>query len=151
MAINWDYCEPWMTAAGNNLVAYPARPKPAYYAVKASLRPVLASARIPRFDWNAGENFHAEIWLLNDSPKDVSKDVRVSIEINGTSYYLLTWQTCEVPANTNKLGPAVNFTLPNISADWFTLVLDTGDDAQSRYCLRLRGCNAAEANRQLNV
>ena len=45
---------------------YPLKKKPAYYAVRDSLRSVLASARIPKFDFKEGEIFSSEIWLLND-------------------------------------------------------------------------------------
>jgi len=151
MSINWDYCEPWMTAAGNNLIAYPTQPKPAYYAVKSSLRPVLASARIPKFDWDAGENFRAEIWLLNDSPEAVSKTVRVSIKLNGETYNMLTWETGEIHANKNKLGPAINFTLPDVPCDKITLVLDTGDGAASEYTLRYRPSEEVAVSRQMNM
>ena len=151
MAINWDYCEPWMTAAGNNLVAYPASPKSCYYAVKDSLRPVLASARIPRFDWNAGGRFSAEIWLLNDSPDTAEKTVKVSVELAGRTYDLLTWDTGRVGANTNLMGPTVNWVLPDADADDMVLVLDTGDGAASRYRLRYRRSKARAVSRQLNV
>lgn len=151
MAINWDYCEPWMTAAGNNLIAYPDKPKPAYYAVQASLRPVLASARIPRFDWNAGECFHAELWLLNDSTENVEKTIRASIRLNGVEYPLLTWETGVVPANENKIGPTLNWVLPDEPVDEITLILDTGDGASSEYRLRYRHGEEALMSRYMNL
>ncbi len=49
MALNWCFNEPWPSAANNNLVSWPHRPKPAYYAVQAACRPVLASARVAKF------------------------------------------------------------------------------------------------------
>jgi len=150
MAINWCYCEPWITAAGNSLITYPTEPKPAYYAVQQALRPVLASARIPRFDWNAGELFHAEIWLLNDSPEAAQKTISVSIELAGQVYPLLTWDSGMVSANTNQIGPTVNWVLPDADADCFTLRLEAGN-ASSAYYLCYRQSQAHRISRQMNM
>ena len=151
MAINWDYCEPWVTAAGNNLIAYPMQPKQCYYSVQSSLRPVLASARIPRFDWKAGECFHAELWLLNDSPEKAEKTVKASIRLNGETYPLLTWESGTVGENANKIGPTINWVLPDVDATELTLVLDTGDGASSEYRLRYRPSEDKIVSRQLNI
>ena len=77
MALNWCFNEPWVCAANNSILTYPAKPKPAYYAVTDSLRPAMPSARIPKFDWKGGELFTAQIWYLNDGPETVSDTVRV--------------------------------------------------------------------------
>ncbi|MBR5224678.1 MAG: hypothetical protein IKV90_03310, partial [Clostridia bacterium] len=119
MAINWCYCEPWITAAGNSLITYPVKAKPAYYAVQQALRPVMASARIAKFDWNAGERFSAEIWLLNDSPAAVQQTVSVSLEIGGETLHLIDWNSGE--ARENRLGPTVNLILPDVDATEMTL------------------------------
>ena len=151
MAINWCFNEPWITVGSNNLLTYPARPKPAYYAVQAALRPVLASARIPKFDWKAGERFTAELWLLNDSPDVVRHTVSASVLINGTEYPLLTWDSGDVPANENRIGPAVNWILPDVDADEFTLKLTCENGASSEYRLLYRKSKIHAASRQLNV
>ncbi|MBQ4089846.1 MAG: hypothetical protein IJC56_08205, partial [Clostridia bacterium] len=151
MAINWDYCEPWKTAAGNNLIAYPDRKKPCYYAIQSSLRPVLASARIPKFDWNAGELFHAELWLLNDSPECAQETIKASIIIDGVEYTLLTWETGKVNENTNKIGPTINWQLPDVDAGEFILKLSTGTGASSEYRLCYRRSKERIVSRQLNV
>jgi len=150
MAINWCYCEPWITAAGNSLITYPVKPKPAYYAVQQALRPVLASARIPRFDWKAGELFSAELWLLSDSPESAQATVRASIDIGGITYPLLTWESGSVPANTNRIGPTLNWMLPDVDATEFTLRLEAGE-ASSAYRLCFRKSEAFTVNRQMNV
>ncbi|HML46942.1 MAG TPA: glycoside hydrolase family 2 TIM barrel-domain containing protein, partial [Clostridia bacterium] len=48
MALNWCYNEPWPCAANNSLINWPCKPKPAYYAVQAALRPQSVTARLPR-------------------------------------------------------------------------------------------------------
>jgi beta-mannosidase len=73
MALNWCYNEPWINAANNNLLIYPAKPKPAYYAVQASCRPIMASARVKRFDYTCGDIFEAELFILNDLPEDLGQ------------------------------------------------------------------------------
>ncbi len=151
MAINWDYCEPWMTAAGNNLIAYPTHRKPCYYAIQSSLRPVLASARIPKFDWNAGELFTAQLWLLNDSPETAEKTIKATIIIDGVEYPMFTWETGVVSENTNKIGPSINWVLPDVDASEFTLRLETGDGAASEYRLIYRRSKERIVSRQLNV
>ena len=150
MAINWCYCEPWVTAAGNSLITYPVKPKPAYYAVQQALRPVLASARIPRFDWDAGECFHAELWLLNDSPETALTTIRASIELGERTYPLLTWESGAVPANANRIGPTINWGLPDVDATEFTLRLEAGESS-SAYRLCYRKSEACQASRQMNV
>jgi len=150
MAINWCYCEPWITAAGNSLITYPLQTKPAYYAVQASLRPVLASARVPKFDWKAGECFHAELWMLNDSPECAGGTVKASIRIGGEEHELLSWESGEVGENKNKIGPTINWILPDMDTDRFTLVLSCGE-ASSEYTLCYRPAQARKVSRQLNV
>ena len=51
------------TAANNSLISWPAEPKRAYAEVARACRPVLASARIAKFRWRAGELFSPELIL----------------------------------------------------------------------------------------
>ncbi len=138
MALNWCYNEPWKTAANNSIISYPAQPKPAYYAVRDALRPVMPSARLKKFSYTGGEVFTAEIWMLNDSVNDVHDTVSVSIEIGGDSNHILDWETGNVSANNNKTEHTVSFPLPEYSADKFDLVLTTRHWGESRYTLQYR-------------
>ena len=117
MAINWCFNEPWLTVAGNSLLSYPAKPKPAYFEVKKSLRNVMPSARIKKFEWEAGETFTAELWYHNDGVNTESDTISVSITLDGKENFLLEWKTGEVLGGKNKLGPAVNLALPEFAAD----------------------------------
>lgn len=147
MAINWCYCEPWPCAANNSLIAYPITPKKAYYAVQAALRPALFSARIPHFDWKAGDVFSAEIWLLNDSTKEVQGDVCVWIELDGERYDLLKWSAS---SSANLIGPTVHWKLPDVQADRCTLHLDCAE-LSSSYTLCYRPSQKKAKTRQMNV
>ena len=117
---------------------YPARPKPAYYEVGKALRPTLFSARIPRFDWTAGERFTAGIWLLNDSPEDAHGSVKVTLKIGSTVIELLEWNGAFAPANTNTEGAQVCCILPDVDAEEMTLILTSGGNLSSEYRLLYR-------------
>jgi beta-mannosidase len=140
MALNWCFNEPWPTAAGNSIVNWPALPRPAYLAVKAACRPVLASARLAKFQWRAGEAFSAEIWMLNDGPADVpAGQVEVTLRAGGSSKTLLLWAHPTIAAGRNLAGPAVTSVLPSAGASEFELVLTAGPGNSwgSRYRLSL--------------
>jgi beta-mannosidase len=142
MALNWCFNEPWPTAANNSLVSWPARPKPAYAAVAAACRPVLASARLPKFSWKGGETFCAELWLLHDTPAELpSGEISASLEIAGDRIPLLTWKHGPVAPGSNLAGPAMRAVLPERAAtDRFTLHLHVAADDRrdSRYLLPYR-------------
>ena len=107
---------------------YPDIKKSGYFAVKEAIRPVMASARIPRFAWKSGDIFSAEIWFLNNSEKQETETIEVHIEINGKRYTQLEWNTQEVAPRTNKIGPTVNFVLPDVlNCIEFKLVLKTSN------------------------
>ena len=127
MALNWCFNEPWPTAAGNSIINWPARPRPAYRAVQAACRPVLASARFARFQWTAGEEFSAEIWMLNDGPADVpAGQVEVALSSGGSSVRLLLWPHPAIRAGRNLAGPRVAAVLPSSGAREFVLALTAG-------------------------
>lgn len=157
MSLNWCYNEPWPAAANNSLIEWPSTPKPAYYAVTASCRPVLASARLPKFSWREGEDFTAELWLLNDAYATIPKgEIVVSITANGSETHLLTWHSGEAQPNRNLRGPGVRFRLPHYDSDRITLrVTVAGNpDWNSEYVLHYRARdqkNTQPAKRILNV
>ena len=147
MMLNWCYNEPWITAANNSIVSYPALPKPAYEFVKAALRPTLFSARIPKFDWTAGEVFEAELWLLNDLPEAVGGSVRVRLQIGNESIDLLEW-SAKTDKNSNLQGPTVRQLLPHLDTDRLTLTLESGEYS-STYCLLYRPKKASKPKQKI--
>lgn len=150
MALNWDYNEPWMNAAGNNLLAYPSVRKPAYYAVANELRNVMFSARIYRFDYHSNDVFSACIFYHNDTAESVSDVVTAQIEIDGKREKLLTWEASCKPLG-NKMGPVCNFVLPSVSGNTlFKLVLKADSGTDSEYTLLLYGDSVKNDGRFLN-
>jgi len=129
MALNWCYNEPWPSAANNNLVSWPATPKPALRAVAAACRPVMASAQVPKFAWAEGETFAAELWLLNDSPAAVPAGrVTALLVVAGRELPVLEWEHPAAEPNRHVRGPALRVVLPAArGADRFTLRLVVRD------------------------
>jgi len=122
MALNWCYNEPWPTAANNSLINYPAKPKPAFYAVSKSCRPVLASARISKFRWKDGETFSTKLYLLNDKYEIIEPgNVNVSIRCGDKTVKLGTWKYESGEPNTNIEGPEMEVTIPNFDGKKMTL------------------------------
>lgn len=141
MALNWCFNEPWPTAANNSLVNWPARPKAAYFAVREACRPVLASARIPRFQWRPGERFTAELWLLNDAPQPQPRGrLSAHLVMGGRRWHLMDWDFPGPEAQRNLPGPVVGMELPRGGEGEFTLELSVAPQAgwSSAYRLSLR-------------
>ncbi|KYF92271.1 hypothetical protein BE17_20795 [Sorangium cellulosum] len=128
MALNWCFNEPWPSAANNNLISWLHRPKPAYHAVKAACRPALASARAPKFGWKSGEEFRADLFVLNDAPEPVaSGTLEARVVIAGRAVARVSWQFPELEARRNEKGPTLSFLLPRFEGDTFQLELAVAD------------------------
>jgi beta-mannosidase len=139
MSLNWVMNEPWPAAANNSLVSWPAEAKPALAAVGEACRPVLASARIPKFSWRGGGAFTSELWLLNDSPHEApAGTIEAWIHVGGNAVCALCWSHPAAAANSNVQGPTLRVTLPQVSGvEALTLELRTpgAPERASRYVL----------------
>jgi len=92
MALNWCYQEPWPSAANNSLINWPNEIKPAYYHVAKACRPILASARIPKFEWSTGELFTCDVFMLNDTYSSMGElKIEVFLQYDDQEKLLLTW------------------------------------------------------------
>ncbi len=157
MALNWCFNEPWPCAANNSLVHWPCEPKAALKAVRLACRPVVASARIPKFQWTAGEDFTSELWILNDSPEILAGGhLTAFLELNGTAIELLTWKFPPVPERSSQAGPSVRYHLPTETpAHEFNLRVEIKGFPQwsSSYRLSLRppASSAKPESRKMNV
>lgn len=152
MGINWDYNEPWITAAGNELIAYPAKINPCYYYVQKAMRPTLFSAKIPKFNWKEGETFEAELWLLNDAPEAKEGKVHVTARVGDEVFDLLEWSAA-TDANAHKRGPTVRFVLPHAEGESkVTLTLAAENGMESEYVfMYIPKKKKTNVLRQLNV
>lgn len=111
MAINWCWCEPWKCAVNTSLIGYPNIKKSGYFTVKDSLRDIVASAKMPRFDYKAGTDFKCEAWLLNDKNEKVTHTVTVSLEICGQKFELGSSEITAEPLLPGK-GCEYTFKIP---------------------------------------
>ena len=137
MALNWCFNEPWPTAANNSIIQYPAKPKPAHEAIRQACRPVLSSARIPKFLWDSAEDLYFDLFMINGTPETLPPGI-MECRINGRT--VEQWNFEKVPANQNLAGPKVVFPLTGESGKWLTLELKVHDNPEfdSSYQLMLR-------------
>lgn len=125
MVLNWDFNEPWINVAGNNLIEYPSKPKKAYYAVQSALRPTMPSIRSEHFVYKPGDVFSAELWLLHDSPTEFEGDtVEVYFTVSGEKRHVISWNTGIAAAGENIRGHKINIDIPNVSTQMMTLTLE---------------------------
>lgn len=152
MAINWCFNEPWITAANNSVISYPLNRKPAYYSIKNSLSPVLASARFDKFSWTGEEILGIELWLLNDSDFDIEDKISVEILIGNETYKELTWGTGTVNTMANKMGPTIHFKLPDkVDAEYFIVKIISSKYQSSEYKLAYKSKTPIIKTGQLNM
>ena len=124
MAINWDFNEPWPCAAGNSLVAWPAKPKSALNSVRDALRPTLISLDAPKNRYLNDETLDANIWVLNDSFADTDElSVAVYLVANGIRTALKTLSIAPVKAKTNQLTENVSLKITPDMPEKFTIEL----------------------------
>ncbi|NJK96850.1 MAG: hypothetical protein HC905_19765 [Bacteroidales bacterium] len=105
-------------------------------------RPLCASARIKKFQWREGEEFTADIWVLNDLPEPVSGGrITVRLVSASKSIELLKWDFDSIPANQNMAGPTVRCIMPDPEAEQFKLILEYEGKPQynSEYTMLFKG------------
>jgi len=112
-ALLWCLNEPWPTVANQSLLAYPDEPKPAYEDVRLAMRPTLASARIPKFLWNAGEMFSADLFVLHDAPEPrPAISVRAVLTSGDWRSAPFEWHAEAGPSAADAVGPTLRVMLP---------------------------------------
>lgn len=124
MALSWCYQEPWPSAANNSLINWPNEIKPAYHHVAKACRPILASVRIPKFEWSAGEVFSCDLYMLNDSYRGLEKsNIEVVMKYDDKEIVLLEWDCPASDGFRNMEGPTANIVIPEMKTDLFTISL----------------------------
>ena len=144
MALNWCYQEPWPSAVNNSLINWPNVIKPAYYHVANACRPVMASVRIPKFDWREGEDFSCDLFMLNDTyDRLASEKVVVVMQYDGTEKELASWDCPGADGFRNIQGPPVQTKIPPITSNLFSIQVRVEGKPQynSTYLLLFSGDN----------
>ena len=126
MALNWYYDECWPTAAGEYLVSYFGKARPAYDAVKNALRPIFASAEIEKFSYREGEILETKLWLLNDSLNAIeSTNISAYLELDGKRLGEVSWKTGDAAPQQNIEGPTLRVLLPKAKSGFMKLVVSS--------------------------
>ena len=144
MALNWCYQEPWPCAANNSLICWPNEVKPAYHQVANACRPVLASVRIPKFEWKEGEDFSCDLFMLNDTYDRLEKEtVKVFIQYDGSEKELASWDCPGADGFKNIKGPKVQTKIPRMKTNLFSIQVRVEGKPQynSTYTLLFAGKN----------
>jgi beta-mannosidase len=149
MALNWCFQEPWPCAANNSLINWPAKPKPAYYHVAKACRPVLTSARFPKFRWDQGETFTCELFMMNDTYEKLSPmPVHVKLVYDDNQEIsMLKWDFPGSPENENYSGPTARVPLPKMKKNLFKVVIEVPGKPEytSEYTFIYRGKDVGSA------
>lgn len=143
MAVNWDFQEPWPCAANNSLINWPNAPKATLFHVGNACRPVLASARIPKWRWDEGDIFAAELFILNDIHEKIPA-AKVTAKIvydDNKTLKLLDWEFAGTNEYENATGPTARMALPKMKNNLFKLVIEVAEKPEytSEYTCIYRG------------
>ncbi len=144
MALSWCYQEPWPTAANNSLINWPNEIKPAYYHVAKACRPVLASARVPKFEWGAEELFSCDLFMLNDTYNSLKESIiEVVLQYDDQEVLLQRWECPASDGFQNVEGPTATIVIPEMKSDLFTLLIRVKGypEYNSSYLLHYSGNN----------
>ena len=124
--ITWCFNEPWTPVANCSVVAYPLRPKAAYYALQRACRPVDVSARLEHLVLLTAETTSVTPFLVNDSPQVVAQG-RVTVTVQSDSgrerIVHLALAAPAVEPGTRHAMDTVEFTVPEIHDDVLKLTL----------------------------
>jgi hypothetical protein len=96
----------------------------------------MGSARVLRFDWLPGEEFAAELWMLNDSPCTTqASEIDASLVIGGSLIPIGSWSAPAGLPGRNQPGPRLVKVLPSSAGETFDLLLKVRGhpDWDSRY------------------
>ena len=128
MAINWDFNEPWPSAAGNSLINWPAKPKSALTAVGDALRPTILSLEIPHNRFITDEVMVGTLWVLNDN-SDMAPAASAKVYlINGdTKTELAKINTDAVAPRQNGKFGKFEFKIPKDLPQRFTIALECAE------------------------
>jgi beta-mannosidase len=137
MALNWCFNEPWPTAANNSIIQYRDKPKPCFTAIQQACRPVLASARIPRFLWSNDEDLQLDLIMINGTLEPIPAG---TLECRIKGDLAEKWDYPEIPANRNLAGPDVNYPLAGTTGKWIKIELKDPEhpDYNSEYLLMFK-------------
>ena len=108
----WQYDDIWPCISWS-MVDWYGTPKPSYYYMKRASRPIHVGADFPRYIWKAGEEFDADIYLLNDTyagVKGLTYEVRV-LGVGGETLASKNGSASAAENRSEKVG-RISYTIP---------------------------------------
>lgn len=150
MALNWCLNEPWPTVGNASIVSWPNIRKPSYDYVVRACRPVLASARAPKFRWKTGEVFQAELWLLNDTHRSIPAGrIDAYLRFGDERVHLISWDHPASEPNMNVRGPLIKAQLPSFPVEVMHLILQCRDhpERNSEYLFKYEHIETVQPKR----
>ncbi|MFW6270831.1 MAG: glycoside hydrolase family 2 protein [Bacillota bacterium] len=75
----WMGNEPFPNNANNSVIEYDGTPKPAYHWIKKAYSNLHITARYNRLNYNPGDKFKADLFLVSNSDKKQKYDCRVEL------------------------------------------------------------------------
>jgi hypothetical protein len=92
------------------------QPKPAYFAYREALTPLMANLRTDRFKVFSGEQLSLEAWVCNDRA-DVPEEVRLHYRVDMGGETLLAAQTiAEIQSCSSQFQGFITFTAPSVQS-----------------------------------
>jgi beta-mannosidase len=108
----WQLNEPW-PAISWALVDFFRQPKPSYYAAKQLFSPVLVSVEYPLAPYQSGDQFHGDVWVINDGHEALHGcQPMVSLWTGGLLSAEPFLRTVDIPADSAEMVGRVQWTLP---------------------------------------
>ena len=78
------FIDAWPSGWMKSIMDVERQPKPAYFAYREALTPLMANIRTDRMAFTAGEEMRFEFWVCNDSHEvPVGAQLRYQLELNG--------------------------------------------------------------------
>ena len=100
----------WMKA----IMDVDRQPKPAFFAYRNALAPLMASLRTDRFYWYAGENAEVDVWVANDL-NYIPANLTLGYEVNiGGKLIVKNMMKADVLANAPAYQGRIRFLIPEL-------------------------------------
>jgi hypothetical protein len=100
----------WMKA----IMDVDRKPKPAFFAYRNALAPLMVSLRTDRFAWQSGGTGEVELWVCNDR-NEVPSGTRLGYEVSVDGQVISRqWIDADIAVNEPRYQGTLSFTLPKL-------------------------------------
>lgn len=108
------FIDAWPTGWMKTIVDVQRQPKPAYFAFRDALTPLMANIRTDRQRYTSGDEMDFEFWLCHDSgPRPETATLRWQLEINGKIIHAQE-HPAEIPEVTSRRQGRWHYPAPKV-------------------------------------